>query len=809
MPENYDFNAIEAKWQERWLTDSTFSVGNDTPGKKMYVLDMFPYPSGEGLHVGHVKIYTASDIVSRYLRMKGFAVLHPTGWDAFGLPTENSAIKFKIHPAELTKRNVDRFRKQMQRLGFSYDWKREINTSDPSYYKWTQWIFLQLFKMGLAYEATAPINWCPKDQTGLANEEVIDGKCERCGTEVEEKMVRQWMLKITKYAEELLKGTENLDWPQFIKELQHNWIGKSEGTEFTFVLPTASQKLNVFTTRADTLFGVTYLVLSPNHPLLTELTTPEQQQIVANYVEQARKSVKLKKEKDADKEKTGVFTGSYASHPLTGEQLPIWVADYVLSSYGMGAVMAVPAHDERDFAFAQKYNLPVKQVIIPKLAGGEVKMPYLDEGVLINSAQFDGQETNKAREAITQFLQLKQLAKKSVHYKLRDWVFSRQRYWGEPIPLIHCEKCGIVPVPEKDLPVKLPEVTHYEPTGTGESPLAAIPQWVNVKCPNCPNMGKRETNTMPQWAGSSWYWLRYPSPEYTEALADPASLKKWLPVDVYVGGAEHAVLHLLYARFWHKALFDQGLVSQNEPFFRFRAVGLVMGQDGQKMSKSRGNVVNPDDMMDKYGADALRVYEMFMGPFDAAVAWNEDGIKGASRFLERIWHMINRLKDHSVEVAESNELILQLQATIKHVSESTEQFKFNTAISGLMKLLNTLEERVVISKQTLDTFVLLLAPYVPHVAEELWVLLGHNEGITYQPWPLFNDDLLSAAVKKIPVQVNGRVRGTVEVPGGSAQELVQEKALLLENVAKYISGKEVVKVVFVPDRLLNIVIKDK
>lgn len=799
----YDPKVIEPKWQERWLNENLFAAPENTQGKKMYVLDMFPYPSGDGLHVGHVKIYTASDIVARYLRMKGFAVLHPTGWDAFGLPAENSAIKYGIHPKELTERNVARFRKQMQSLGFSYDWQREINTTDPEYFKWTQWIFIKLFRMGLAYEATAPINWCPKDKTGLANEEVVDGKCERCGTPVETKEVRQWMLKITKYADRLLDGLHNLDWPKFIQDLQHNWIGKSEGADILFGLSTASRELRVFTTRPDTLMGVTYLVISPSHPAVAELTTAEQKVAVEAYVQEAKKAVKL--EHGAEKEKTGVFTGSFALHPVTGAQVPIWVADYVLTTYGSGAVMAVPAHDARDFAFATKYSLPIVQVVVPQKAVGETPLPYEGDGVLINSGQFDGQTSEQAVRAISSHLQVKGKLQKAVHYKLRDWVFSRQRYWGEPIPIIHCQKCGIVPVPEKDLPVTLPDVAKFEPTGTGESPLASIEEWVNVKCPTCPNMGKRETNTMPQWAGSSWYWWRYASPHFQEALADPKALLKWLPVDLYVGGAEHAVLHLLYARFWHKALFDNGLTNNEEPFTRFRAVGLVIGEDGQKMSKSRGNVINPDDVVNQWGADALRIYEMFMGPFEASGQWSTDGIKGVSRFLNRVWNLAGKVLAAPAAAADEKVLVAVSQA-VRRVSESTEQFRFNTAISALMELLNAIDGAAV-DKKTMETFVLLLSPYAPHMAEELWQLCGHTQSLMYEKWPEFDQKLLSAVDVKVAVQVNGRVRGVLLVVPGLVQAEIEKQARALPNVAKHLEGKQVVKLIFVADKLLNFVVQ--
>lgn len=806
----YDPKTIEQKWQKYWAQEKVFEV-SQAPKKKMYVLDMFPYPSGDGLHVGHVKVYTASDVVSRYLHMKGLDVLHPTGWDAFGLPTENTAIKLGIHPAELTKRNITRFRKQMQRIGFSYDWSREINTSDPAYYRWTQWIFLRLYKMGLAYEDEVPINWCPSCKTGLANEEVVDGKCERCSARVEERPMRQWMLRITKYADHLLEGLGGLDWPAFIKELQQNWIGRSEGTEIEFLIDGSTSLLNVFTTRPDTLFGATYVVLSPNHPMAMAVTTSDHKAEVDAYLKEARKPVRL--HEHLDRGKTGVCTGGYAINPVNGERLPIWIADYVLMSYGTGAIMAVPAHDERDFEFATQYNLPIKQVIVPEDIQQEGQLPFTGEGILTNSRQFDGQSSVDARAAITQGLKMRGKAQSVVQYKLRDWVFSRQRYWGEPIPIIHCENCGVVPVPEKDLPVELPPVEKYEPTGTGESPLAAVSEWVDVQCPMCSAPAKRETNTMPQWAGSSWYWLRYVSPHYQRAVADPEGLKAWLPVDLYVGGAEHAVLHLLYARFWQKALYDSGVVSEEEPFHRFRAVGLVLGEDGEKMSKSRGNVINPDDVVEEYGADTLRVYEMFMGPFDASVVWNTDGIKGARRFLDRVWsYVIDRTQKlppigSSSESREDPEISLKLHQTVRRTSEGIEQFKFNTAISAMMELLNLLETIETPTRSTLETFVLLVSPFAPHLAEELWSQLGHSQSLVYQKWPTFDEWLLEQATVTIPIQVNGKVRGELLVNPGTPQEEIEEVAKKLPNVAKHIKGVQISKVVYVPDRLMNFVTK--
>ncbi|MEX1998017.1 MAG: leucine--tRNA ligase [Candidatus Andersenbacteria bacterium] len=816
--ESYNPQVLEPKWQQYWLDNRLFAAADDTHKKKMYVLDMFPYPSGDGLHVGHAKIYTASDIVARYLRMKGFNVLHPTGWDAFGLPTENSAIKLGIHPAELTKRNVARFRQQMQRLGLSYDWEREINTTDPQYYKWTQWIFLRLYKMGLAYEATVPINWCPSCLTGLANEEVVDGKCERCGTAVEQRPLRQWMLRITRYADQLLQGLGGLDWPQFIIELQQNWIGRSEGAEIIFTLDQSSavnpqamaEKLTikVFTTRPETIYGATYVVVAPEHPLVGVITTPQQREAVTTYVAQTKQRTEVERT-DVTKEKTGVFTGAYVLHPLTHEPLPVWVADYVLLAYGTGAIMAVPAHDERDFAFATKYNLPIVQVISPVLGKDQAELPYSGDGVLINSDQSDGQEVAAGRQMIMGLLQQRAVAQKAVIYKLRDWVFSRQRYWGEPIPLIHCKKCGVVPVPEKDLPVELPPIDTYQPTGTGESPLAAIESWVQVKCPTCPNIARRETNTMPQWAGSSWYFLRYTDPHNKQALAAPEKMQWWLPVDVYMGGAEHAVLHLLYARFWIKALRDAGVISLTEPFSRLRSVGLVMGEDGQKMSKSRGNVVNPDEVVAQYGADTLRLYAMFMGPFSASGAWNTGSIAGVHRFLKRVWQTVLRLAENSEPGPETTtDLEVLLQQTIKRVSENTENFKFNTAIAALMEFHNFLEKQPHVSRSVLERFILVLSPYAPYISEELWQRLGQKQSVLKTAWPGWKEQVLQPAVIKLPVQVNGKLRATIEVAAAVSEEHIVQAAQQQLNVARYLSQGTVARVVYVPGRLLNFVLKE-
>lgn len=815
MPsETYNFKAIEARWQQAWRDAHAWRVTEEDQGKKMYILDMFPYPSGDGLHVGHAKIYTASDVVARYLRLRGYAVLHPTGWDAFGLPTENSAIKLKMHPAELTKRNIDRFRGQMERLGLSYDWEREVTTTDPRYYKWTQWIFLQLYRMGLAYEATVPINWCPSCMTGLANEEVVDGTCERCGTNVVQKPMRQWLLKITRYADQLLQGLVGLDWPESILDMQRNWIGRSGGATISFPIANAplqlqgntASEITVFTTRPDTLYGATYVVVAPEHPAVTAITRAEQTRVVAAYQEQVRQRSERER-LDASTTKTGVFTGGYVFHPLTNARLPVWVADYVLGSYGLGAVMAVPAHDERDYEFAIKYSLPIEKVIESSDTHHAEKLPYTGEGILINSANHSGQTTRKAREAIVGQLQMLGRGRKAVTYKLRDWVFSRQRYWGEPIPIIHCEKCGTVPVPESDLPVELPPIERYEPTGTGESPLAAIEDWVRVKCPTCPAVARRETNTMPQWAGSSWYFLRFADPRNNEELASRPALQKWLPVDIYVGGSEHAVLHLLYARFWTLALHDAGRVSFKEPFQRLRSVGLVRGEDGQKMSKSRGNVVNPDDVINEFGADTLRLYAMFMGPFDASVAWDTSSIAGVHRFLHRVWKVVLTAKTSAAPP--SAELPVALHRTIKRVTEGTEQFKFNTAIAALMEFLNQLEASANVPTDVLETYVVLLYPYAPHVAEELWYRLNHQESIQKVMWPVFSANVLARVERTIAVQVNGKIRATVTVPPGTEQAVVEQQAREQENVKRHLAQHEVVNVVFIPDRLVNFVARNK
>ena len=807
MHKMFDHKAIEKKWREKWRIDDIYRAKENTDKPKSYVLDMFPYPSGDGLHVGHPKGYFATDIYSRYKRMTGHEVLHPMGWDAFGLPAENFAIKNKVHPRVAVDKNIRRFKEQLELLGFDYDWSREINTTDPHYYKWTQWIFLQLFKKGLAYESNEPINWCPTCQTGLANEDLeSDGTCERCGTPVEQKPMRQWVLKIREYADRMLEDLEELDWPEHIKELQRNWIGRSEGAEIDFALSTGD-KVTVFTTRPDTLFGATYLVLAPEHELVKKL-----QAKITNWteVEAYVKEAVNKKEMDrldTGKEKTGVkLEGVTAVNPANGEEIPVYIADYVLASYGTGAIMAVPAHDERDFAFAQKYNLPIKPVIFPEGNEGvpadskavlEIlkSAPITGKGTLINSGEFDGMDSDAAKKAITE----KVGGKMTKTYRLKDWVFSRQRYWGEPIPIIHCADCGAVPVPEEDLPVTLPEVEHYEPTGDGQSPLANITDWVNTTCPECGKPAKRETNTMPQWAGSSWYYLRYMDPQNYKELVSKDKEKYWAPVDLYVGGQEHATRHLIYARFWHKFLYGIGVVSTKEPFANLHSVGLVMAEDGRKMSKRWGNVINPDDVVELVGADALRIYEMFMGPFENAVAWSKDGLAGARRFLERV----NGLSEHIID-EEPKEVTKLLHKTIKKVSSDIVDFKFNTAISAMMIFLNQAEKSG-LSADTYEKFLQILAPFAPHLSEELYSALDKTESIHLSDWPTYSEELAADEVVTIGVQMNGRMRGEITIAPDAAEEAALAAVKEDEKLASKLDGAEIKKVIYVPGRIINLI----
>ncbi len=810
MAENttrYEHLTIEPKWQKRWAEAKLYKCSEDPQfpkAKRFYCLDMFPYPSGAGLHVGHPEGYTASDILCRYKRMNGFNVLHPMGWDAFGLPAENYAIKTGTHPSISTQKNIDNFRNQIKALGFSYDWDREIDTTDPDYYKWTQWIFLQLYKKGLAYEADMPINWCESCKTGLSNEEVKDGKCDRCNGIVVKKNLRQWLLKITAYADRLLEDLDLLDWPEPIKQMQRNWIGKSIGAEVDFKVDGQTDKtLRVFTTRPDTLFGATFMVLAPEHPYVEEITAEENTEAVEEYIEKTRQKSDLERA-HLLKSKTGVFTGAYAVNPVNNKKIPIWIADYVLISYGTGAIMAVPAHDERDFEFATQFKIPIIQVVSKDGKAHEIKEALCEDGFALNSGEYTGMKTEEFKLKIIADLEKKSVGKQAINFKLRDWVFSRQRYWGEPIPLIHCPKCGTVAVAESELPLKLPDVKKYEPTGTGESPLANISEWVNTKCPQCGGPGKRETNTMPQWAGSSWYYLRYIDPKNDKVLADKSKLEYWLPVDHYIGGAEHAVLHLLYSRFWHKVLYDIGIVAHKEPFQKLTNQGLILAEDGQKMSKSLGNVINPDDVIKEYGADAMRLYEMFMGPLEMVKPWSTTGTLGVRKFLDRVWRLFEQKQIVEAADAVKDKILNQ---TIKKVGRDIDTLNFNTGISQLMILCNDLQTKETLSKQVMEIFVKLLAPFVPHFAEELWEKLGHNKSVHLEKWPEFNEKYLVEDTLTIVFSVNGKPRDNVQVPKNISEKDLEKLALANEKVLKFIEGKEIVKMITVPNKLVNIVVK--
>jgi leucyl-tRNA synthetase len=897
--EVFDPGTIEPKWQERWTEADLYRSVEDPSRPKLYVLDMFPYPSAAGLHVGHPEGYTATDIIARMKRMQGFNVLHPMGWDAFGLPAENYALQNKVHPRDVTKSNIDNFRRQIKSIGFSYDWSREVDTTDPAYYRWTQWIFLQLFKKGLAYEGVIPINFCPKCKTGLANEEVHQGACERCGTPVERRDMRQWMLRITAYADRLLEDLEGLDWPESTLAMQRNWIGRSEGAEVVFEgdAPASAkgEKITVFTTRPDTLFGATYMVLSPEHPLVDKFTSPDRKAAVDAYRETARRKSDLERT-DLAKEKTGEFTGGYAANPVNGEKVPVWIADYVLSSYGTGAIMAVPAHDERDFEFATKFKLPIRQVVrrspspspSPARAGegktGEAPLPssagegntgaapsptttgkgdtqpvpspasagegggegaFTDEGFAVNSGPYDGLTTAEFKRKITAELEQKGKGKKAVNYRLRDWVFSRQRYWGEPIPVVHCAgKCnGPVPVPEEKLPVLLPDVKNFEPTGTGDSPLAAIESWVKTECPVCGGAARRETNTMPQWAGSCWYYLRFVDPKNDKAPWDKAKESFWLGktgVDLYVGGAEHAVLHLLYSRFWHKVLFDLGLVGSKEPFRKLRHQGMVLSYSYQdklgayhsydeidftgktavlratgealkeqveKMSKSKKNVVSPDEIIAKYGADAMRLYEMFMGDFEQPKPWDMRAIEGINRFLQRVWRLAEKAGGKTAPDAAAVRL---RHKTVQAVTERVEGFKFNTGISALMEYVNALYERLSKDRDAglrgdVEALAVLIAPFAPHLAEEMWESLGHKTSVFREKWPEADPALLREDSVEYPVQVNGKVRTKVSVPSAAAKDAVEAVALAAAREQGFLGGQDVVKVIVVPGKMVSLV----
>ena len=807
----YNHRVIEKKWQKYWDENKTFKTLDDHTKEKFYALDMFPYPSGAGLHVGHPEGYTATDILSRYKRANGYNVLHPMGWDAFGLPAEQYALDTGNDPRDFTKTNIDTFRRQIKELGFSYDWDREVNTTDPNYYKWTQWIFKKLYEKGLAYVDEVPVNWCPALGTVLSNEEVIDGKSERGGHPVERRPMRQWVLKITEYAEQLIDDLDILDWPESLKAMQRNWIGKSVGAEIDFKIEGTDKAFTVFTTRADTVFGVSYCVLAPEHKLVEEIVTEGQRAAVEEYLDIVKRKSDLERT-DLNKDKTGVFTGAYAINPVNGEKVELWIADYVLASYGTGAVMAVPAHDERDYEFATKFNLPITAVIEDN---GEVVVPFFGDGKHINSDFINGLNNKEAIAKVIEFLEENKVGRSKVTYKLRDWLFSRQRYWGEPIPIIHWEDGTMTTVPDSELPLLLPETDNIKPSGTGESPLANIEEWLNVVDPETGKKGKRETNTMPQWAGSCWYYLRYIDPHNDEMFADPEKLKYWLPVDVYIGGAEHAVLHLLYARFWHKVLYDLGLVPSREPFQKLFNQGMILaeGKDGrpEKMSKSKGNVVNPDDIIVSHGADTLRVYEMFMGPLDASIAWSENGLDGSRRFLDRVYRLFvdeetGKVND-KVQDKDNEELEVSYNYTVKKVSEDIEILGFNTAISQLMVFVNDCYKAEYIPRKYALGFIQLLAPFAPHLAEEMWEVYGNTESISYVPWPTFDESKLVSDTVEIVVQLMGKVKAKLDVKKDLTPAELEQIVLANEEVKELIEGKQVMKVIVVPGRLVNIVAK--
>lgn len=795
----YDHQSIEKKWQKRWLEEKTFRCDtSDFSKPKYYVLDMFPYPSGNGLHVGHPEGYTATDIIARKKRMEGYNVLHPMGWDAFGLPAEQFALQTGHHPAEFTKKNINHFREQIQSLGFSYDWDREISTADPSYYKWTQWIFTQLYKKGLAYVDEIPVNWCPELKTVLANEEVIDGKSERGGYPVIRKPMRQWVLKITAYAERLLKDLDEVDWPTSTKEMQRNWIGKSQGANVVFKIDGHDKEFTVFTTRCDTLFGATYCVMAPEHPFVSDITTSGQKEAVEAYQKLCQTKSDLERT-DLNKDKTGVFTGAYAINPVNGKKVPIWISDYVLASYGTGAIMAVPAHDTRDYEFAKKFGIE----IIPVLEGGNIEEEaFTGDGVHINSEWLNGLNKEEAIAKMIQWLEENKVGEAKVTYKLRDWLFSRQRYWGEPIPIVHMEDGTMRTVDVDELPLELPATTNFKPSDTGESPLAHCTDWLSVEIDGV--KGTRETNTMPQWAGSCWYYIRYIDPKNDKAIGDPKLLEHWLPVDLYVGGAEHAVLHLLYARFWHKVLYDCGVVKSKEPFQKLFHQGMILGSNGEKMSKSRGNVINPDEIVASHGADALRVYEMFMGPLEAALPWSTTGLDGTRKWLERV----NRFYTEVAEFTEENDHRLDrvYHATVKKVTNDIDTLNFNTAISQMMIFINECYKTKTIYRPYAIGFLKMFACFAPHLGEELWAtIFDQKDSITYEPWPTYDEAMLVDKTVTIVVQVNGKVRGKFEAAADADQAKIQEQALQLENVQHQLEGKTVRKVIVVKGKVVNIV----
>ena len=812
---SYNHKSIESKWQKFWLENQTFRSEDVSSSKpKYYVLDMFPYPSGAGLHVGHALGYVATDIVARYKRMKGFNVLHPMGWDAFGLPAEQYAIKTGTHPKITTQQNVENFKKQINSLGFSYDWSREINTTDPGYYKWTQWIFMQLFNKGLAFEQEVAVNWCPELKAVLANEEVVNGKSDIGGHPVIRIPMKQWILKITDYAESLLDGLDDLDWPENIKELQKNWIGRSEGVELGFEIDGSNDLINVYTTRPDTLFGASYMVLAPEHTLIHSLVTDKQREEVESYIEETKKKSDFDRT-EINKDKTGVFTGSYAINPFTREKIEIWIADYVLISYGTGAIMAVPGHDERDWDFASKYNLPIVEVV----EGGDVsKAAFTAKGnaKIINSTNdktlsLNGLSVDQAIKEAILYIEKNSIGKATVNYKLRDWLFSRQRYWGEPFPLIHKDD-KVELIPEEDLPVMLPEVENYKPSDDGKSPLSLINNWVEVKDENSNIIGLRETNTMPQWAGSCWYFLRFTDPNNTNEPWSKENENYWMPVDLYIGGQEHAVLHLLYSRFWHHVLYDLGLVSTKEPFKKLYNQGMILGDDGTKMSKSRGNVINPEEIMDEYGADSMRLYEMFMGPLNKSKPWSTKGLQGCYRFINKLWSIISDDEGFlsskiSNDVEPDKETLFLHHQTIKKLGEDIESLHFNTAVSQLMIYCNHLQKCDFIPKDLIEDLSIIICPFVPHLSEEFWSLLGHSDSITYESWPDYDENLIELDEVTIAVQVNGKLRANINVAKDSSENDVVSKALTLENVEKFTSDGSIVKTIYVANRLLNFVVK--
>lgn len=800
----YNPKAIEKKWQGIWETEKAFQAGNDYSKPKFYALVEFPYPSGQGLHVGHPRPYTALDIIARKRRMQGYNVLYPMGWDAFGLPTENYAIKNHIHPREVTKRNVANFKSQLQNLGYSFDWDREINTTDPNYYKWTQWIFLKLFEQGLAYKSEMPINWCTSCKVGLANEEVVNGVCERCGSEVVQKVKSQWMLKITEYADKLIDDLDKVDYIDRVKVSQINWIGRSEGAEVDFKLAGKEDSLRIYTTRPDTLFGATYMVISPEHPMIDKYKEEIKNfDAIVEYRELAAKKSDFERA-ELVKDKTGVcLEGITAINPANGKEIPVWISDYVLMTYGTGAIMAVPAHDERDWEFAKKFDLPIIEVV----AGGNVlEAAFTDTatGKLVNSDFLNGMEVKDAKAKMIEWLGEKGIGSKKVNFKLRDWVFSRQRYWGEPIPLVHCDCCGYVPISESELPLQLPEVESYEPTDNGESPLAHITDWVNTTCPKCGKPAKRETDTMPQWAGSSWYFLRYIDPTNTEAFASKEALDYWMPVDWYNGGMEHTTLHLLYSRFWHKFLYDQGLVSTPEPYQKRTSHGMILGENGEKMSKSRGNVVNPDDIVDEFGADTLRTYEMFIGAFELSASWSMEGVKGCRRFLERIWKLQDIVVD---EEGYSKELETKMHQTIKKVSQDFENLKFNTAIAAMMAFVNDVYKVGKITRGELRTLLILLNPVASHMTEELWEVLNYGGRLYQTTWPEWDEAKTIESTIEIAVQVNGKVKATIAIDKDEEQDSVKEKVFASDSVKAAVEGKNIVKEIYVKGKIYNIVVK--